>query len=163
MCSTITTTRKFFTVLVSIFKFGHQVDFIQWIAISMVFTGLIIELYGEYQSKLVLYQTSSCLDVCPLPCSWLVVLVRNIIFFQKCLWLGSSPDKFCPDNDTILWQVNQSWHMFLLQVPWKTWPQAWAQARPQARRRDQERSVTPAPVAFLEILFYCLARQCGNL
>jgi hypothetical protein len=51
MCATITTTRKFFTVLVSIFSFHHAVDAIQWVAIAMVFTGLIIELYGEYQSK----------------------------------------------------------------------------------------------------------------
>ena len=52
MCSTITTTRKFFTVLVSIFSFHHAVSSIQWVAIGMVFTGLIIELKGEYHAKL---------------------------------------------------------------------------------------------------------------
>ena len=52
MCSTITTTRKFFTVLVSIFSFHHAVSYVQWGAIGMVFTGLIIELKSEYHAKL---------------------------------------------------------------------------------------------------------------
>jgi UDP-galactose transporter B1 len=51
MCSTITTTRKFFTVLVSIFSFEHQMGMIQWVAVSMVFAGLVVELYGESQKK----------------------------------------------------------------------------------------------------------------
>ena len=51
MCSTITTTRKFFTVLVSIFSFNHEMGTTQWVAIGMVFSGLLIELRSEYQSK----------------------------------------------------------------------------------------------------------------
>ena len=51
MCSTITTTRKFFTVLVSIFSFNHAMGTTQWVAIGMVFSGLLIELRSEYQSK----------------------------------------------------------------------------------------------------------------
>ncbi|KAK5579118.1 hypothetical protein RB653_008797 [Dictyostelium firmibasis] len=50
-CSTITTTRKFFSILVSIFYFGHSLDNLQWIAICMVFGGLILDLYISYSNK----------------------------------------------------------------------------------------------------------------
>ncbi|KAM9969926.1 hypothetical protein ACTFIR_001764 [Dictyostelium discoideum] len=50
-CSTITTTRKFFSILVSIFYFGHSLDNLQWAAICMVFGGLILDLYISYSNK----------------------------------------------------------------------------------------------------------------
>jgi drug/metabolite transporter (DMT)-like permease len=43
--SIVTTTRKFFTVLVSIFIFGHVVSPLQWGAITLVATGVSWELY----------------------------------------------------------------------------------------------------------------------
>jgi len=39
-----TTTRKFFTILVSIFLFGHTLTFIQWIGITAVFSGILIDI-----------------------------------------------------------------------------------------------------------------------
>ncbi|CAM9346715.1 unnamed protein product, partial [Heterosigma akashiwo] len=40
VCTTITTTRKFFTVLFSVFAFGHKLTTNHWIAVSLVFAGL---------------------------------------------------------------------------------------------------------------------------
>jgi len=41
----IATTRKIITVLASIFYFGHSVNYLQWIAIAIVFLGMFYELY----------------------------------------------------------------------------------------------------------------------
>jgi UDP-galactose transporter B1 len=38
----IATTRKVFTVLLSIFIFGHHVNLIQWISIIIVFIGAFL-------------------------------------------------------------------------------------------------------------------------
>lgn len=49
--ATITTTRKFFTILVSVFYFGHALKSSQWIGVLLVFSGLSIELHSKYTSK----------------------------------------------------------------------------------------------------------------
>eukprot|EP01133_Synstelium_polycarpum_P007793 gene7793-9142_t len=47
-CTTITTTRKFFSIFISIFWFGHPVGAVQWIAIFMVFFGLTLDVVQSY-------------------------------------------------------------------------------------------------------------------
>lgn len=42
-CSIITTTRKFFTVLTSVFLFGNNLTTMQWIGTTLVFTGLALD------------------------------------------------------------------------------------------------------------------------
>mmetsp|Transcript_19519 Transcript_19519/g.25233 ORF Transcript_19519/g.25233 Transcript_19519/m.25233 type:complete len:374 (+) Transcript_19519:104-1225(+) len=49
--TTITTTRKFFTVLFSVFAFGHKLTTNHWIAVSLVFAGITGEVVGKYQKK----------------------------------------------------------------------------------------------------------------
>ena len=49
--ATITTTRKFFTILVSVLLFGHVLKAQQWMGVVMVFAGLGIELYCKYQKN----------------------------------------------------------------------------------------------------------------
>lgn len=48
-CTTITTTRKFFTILVSVVLYNHQLTKMSWIGVLLVFTGLIVELSSKYQ------------------------------------------------------------------------------------------------------------------
>lgn len=47
--ATITTTRKFFTILASVFMFGHALLPTQWVGVLLVFVGLMLELYQKYQ------------------------------------------------------------------------------------------------------------------
>jgi UDP-galactose transporter B1 len=47
MCTTITTTRKFFTILLSVFNFGHHFTRVQWSAIVMVFGGLYLAIVSK--------------------------------------------------------------------------------------------------------------------
>lgn len=42
-CSILTTTRKFFTVLISVFLFGNSLTNRQWIGTTLVFTGLALD------------------------------------------------------------------------------------------------------------------------
>lgn len=42
MTTTITTTRKFFTILLSVWTYGHDFSTWQWFAIALVFTGLYL-------------------------------------------------------------------------------------------------------------------------
>jgi len=42
--SIVTTTRKFFTVLMSIVMYNHEVNLYQWMAIGLVFAGVFIEM-----------------------------------------------------------------------------------------------------------------------
>lgn len=42
-CSIVTTTRKFFTVLTSVFLFGNKLTNFQWIGTSLVFMGLTLD------------------------------------------------------------------------------------------------------------------------
>ncbi len=47
ICTTITTTRKFLTIVVSVFYFGHVLSSRQWLAVGMVFTGLYLSIVQE--------------------------------------------------------------------------------------------------------------------
>eukprot|EP00980_Cylindrotheca_fusiformis_P008002 scaffold1706_cov116-Cylindrotheca_fusiformis.AAC.5 len=44
VCTTITTTRKFFTILFSVLYFGHRFSMFQWISVCMVFGGLYLSI-----------------------------------------------------------------------------------------------------------------------
>jgi len=46
LLSIVTTTRKFFTVLFSIMYFNHQLNYLQWVSIGLVFVGVFIEMFG---------------------------------------------------------------------------------------------------------------------
>jgi len=45
--SIVTTTRKFFTVLASIFFYAHPVNTTQWVSIGLVFLGVFLEFLSE--------------------------------------------------------------------------------------------------------------------
>jgi len=47
MCTTITTTRKFITILLSVLNFGHHFTRVQWSAIVMVFGGLYLAIVSK--------------------------------------------------------------------------------------------------------------------
>ncbi|GFQ84185.1 solute carrier family 35 member B1 [Trichonephila clavata] len=52
LCSIITTTRKFFTVLGSVFLFGNALLPRQWMGTALVFTGLTLDgIYGKHSSS----------------------------------------------------------------------------------------------------------------
>ena len=48
MCTTITTTRKFLTILLSVRNFGHRFTIPQWSAIAMVFGGLYLAIVSKF-------------------------------------------------------------------------------------------------------------------
>ena len=48
MCTTITTTRKFLTILLSVWKFGHTFTVIQWFSIFLVFGGLYLGIVSKF-------------------------------------------------------------------------------------------------------------------
>lgn len=48
---TITTTRKFFTILGSVMAFGHQLKSMQWVGVALVFAGLGVEILDKYGRK----------------------------------------------------------------------------------------------------------------
>lgn len=51
-CSIVTTTRKFFTVLTSVFLFGNKLTSTQWIGTTLVFLGLSLDaLYGKERQQ----------------------------------------------------------------------------------------------------------------
>lgn len=52
-CTTITTTRKFFTILFSVVWYGHELSPMSWLGVAIVFLGLGWELSSKYQK----YQT----------------------------------------------------------------------------------------------------------
>lgn len=43
----ISTTRKMITIILSIFIFDHTINNWQWLAIAIVFVGMLYELYEE--------------------------------------------------------------------------------------------------------------------
>jgi UDP-galactose transporter B1 len=47
VCTTITTTRKFFTILFSVLYFGHRFSTKQWIAVCLVFGGLYLSIVAK--------------------------------------------------------------------------------------------------------------------
>lgn len=49
--STITTTRKFFTIIVSVFVHGHVLLSQQWVAVTVVFVGLVLEVVDSENEK----------------------------------------------------------------------------------------------------------------
>lgn len=53
VCTTITTTRKFFTILISVIHFGHKFSVGQWTSVCMVFGGLYLSISasGKDQSS----------------------------------------------------------------------------------------------------------------
>lgn len=50
-CTTITTTRKFFTILLSVYKFGHVLSVVQWFSVALVFVGLYVEIVAKLFDK----------------------------------------------------------------------------------------------------------------
>lgn len=46
--TTVTTTRKCFTVAISVVYYGHKLTSLQYLGISLVVAGLALELYGKY-------------------------------------------------------------------------------------------------------------------
>lgn len=50
--TTITTTRKFFTILISVLWFGNQLTDLQWVGVCFVFSGLLYNGYCKYLDKL---------------------------------------------------------------------------------------------------------------
>ena len=49
--SMITTTRKFFTILASVFYYNHPLTPLQWFGVSAVFAGLLGNVYIKYQKS----------------------------------------------------------------------------------------------------------------
>jgi len=49
-CTTVTTTRKFFTILASVIWFGNSLSSIQWGAVGLVFAGLGFDTYSSYKA-----------------------------------------------------------------------------------------------------------------
>ena len=49
--TTITTTRKFGTILLSVYRFGHVFTLIQWVGIGLVFGGLYLVLLVQQQQQ----------------------------------------------------------------------------------------------------------------
>uniref|UniRef100_A0A7S1T9V3 Sugar phosphate transporter domain-containing protein n=1 Tax=Compsopogon caeruleus TaxID=31354 RepID=A0A7S1T9V3_9RHOD len=51
-CTTITTTRKFFTILISILWFKHKLSLRQMFAVGMVFSGIIWEAVSKHRARM---------------------------------------------------------------------------------------------------------------
>ncbi|KAL9656651.1 hypothetical protein ABK040_002922 [Willaertia magna] len=49
--SIITTTRKFFTILWSVFSFGHEMSNVQWIGVLVVFIGLMYDIAASVHKE----------------------------------------------------------------------------------------------------------------
>ncbi len=47
----ISATRKIITIVCSILIFNHTLGYLQWIAVGIVFAGMIIEVYEEINEK----------------------------------------------------------------------------------------------------------------
>ncbi|KAJ1968648.1 UDP-galactose transporter [Dimargaris xerosporica] len=50
----VTVTRKLFTMLLSVFWFGHELSLGQWLSVAVVFSGIGLEAYVKRQEKLAL-------------------------------------------------------------------------------------------------------------
>jgi len=50
-CSLVTTTRKFFTIFISVLMFGHPLSNTQWVGVGVVFAGLSIDIYNSSGKK----------------------------------------------------------------------------------------------------------------
>ena len=51
MLTIITTTRKFFSVVYSNFRFGHNFDQMQWVGASIVMICTFVELFSKKDPK----------------------------------------------------------------------------------------------------------------
>merc|ERR1712125_254131 len=51
VCSTVTTTRKVFSVLLSIFTRGHRLNSQGWLGIGMAFLGILGELQEKFTAR----------------------------------------------------------------------------------------------------------------
>lgn len=51
VCTTITTTRKFFTILLSVLHFGHVFSMTQWMSIGLVFGGIYTAIMHKAQQS----------------------------------------------------------------------------------------------------------------
>merc|ERR1711879_792741 len=51
VCTTVTTTRKVFSVLYSIFAKGHQLNMQGWVGVSMACSGILGELEEKYTAS----------------------------------------------------------------------------------------------------------------
>lgn len=51
LCTTITTTRKFITILLSVYAFGHSFTTRQWLAIALVFGGLYTVILVQHRTQ----------------------------------------------------------------------------------------------------------------
>lgn len=49
--SIITTTRKFFTILFSVFYFGHVLTPVQWAGVILIFTGLTWDVHSKFSCR----------------------------------------------------------------------------------------------------------------
>ncbi|KAK8825606.1 hypothetical protein WA577_000779 [Blastocystis sp. JDR] len=49
--STITTTRKFFSILISVLFMGNEISFYQWIGVVLVFFGIFFDKMGSQKEK----------------------------------------------------------------------------------------------------------------
>ena len=49
--TTITTTRKFFTILLSVYKFGHVLTWSQWSSVCLVFGGLYLGIIAKFYNE----------------------------------------------------------------------------------------------------------------
>lgn len=47
MCTTITTTRKFLTICVSVIKFGHVLSMVEWGCVGLVFSGIYLAIVSK--------------------------------------------------------------------------------------------------------------------
>lgn len=50
VCSIVTTTRKFFTILFSVFWYGHEMGFWEWSGVTLVFLGLMYDIFSSLSS-----------------------------------------------------------------------------------------------------------------
>lgn len=48
---TVTTTRKFFTILLSVLLYGHALGIEQWTGVALVFAGLSLDIYAKYAER----------------------------------------------------------------------------------------------------------------
>jgi UDP-galactose transporter B1 len=51
VCSIVTTTRKFFTILFSVFWYGHEMGLWEWFGVFLVFVGLMYEVLTEVKKS----------------------------------------------------------------------------------------------------------------
>lgn len=56
MCTTITTTRKFITIVLSVWKFGHKFTAVQWTSIALVFLGIYMSIVREFVGSQKIYE-----------------------------------------------------------------------------------------------------------